>query len=118
MYRFKNNIMEAIIVSRYGDERLIKLIEQENSQAVWTIERTRQKNTDKFTRCSGTFIDFDGGPFISIGMMFARIKEKEGDIIHIVTGIQLDNELNKHKIYTKILSDQPLIYIERDKQNG
>jgi PDZ domain-containing secreted protein len=106
--------MEARIKSRYGDERLITLISEENNQAVWTIERVEQL-TEGFMRCSDTFIDFDGGPFISVGMMLARIiSKKNGDDIHIVIGFQLDKELGKYKIYTKILSDKPLIYIEKD----
>ena len=109
--------MKAIITSRYGDKRLIQLIKEENQQAEWTIERHEQNNDQGFMRSSESFIDFDGGPFISIGMMFARIVSKEkGDIIHVVTGLQYDKEIGKYKIYTKILSDLPLIYIDTDKQ--
>jgi hypothetical protein len=108
--------MKAIITSRYGNKRLLTLVEQSHNTAIWTIEREDQKPEEGFMRCGPSFIDFDGGPFLGNGNVLAVIKTQDSDDIHVIDGVGFDKDLGKYKIITNIVTAQEaLIQIDQTK---
>ena len=105
--------MKAIIKNSHGTELLVHLIKENMGIAEFTIEYMKDENVMPL-RFGGNYLDYSGGPFLAVNTMFARIIEKDNDKIYIITGFEAAEKAGKYKIMTKILCDEPLIYINKN----